>query len=224
MSQSGVYIAEVETSVVSLLSKGQSPEAVEALRRQVPIQREAFDSFVFQATQWARDDGAADSFSFACERLRAARQRDAAAIGQPVTLIPPSVSDHVDRIVSRWRRIPPIPGSLELPGEEAQLRDELYSSLGGDLGDGRAAAGWRVHSRMWSARISDGFVHPAVGAYLWHDNAGRYSQDRVVVGGPLIAALSAAGEMWGRWWREPQHRVAIEQEITAFASMLGWGP
>ena len=126
------------------------------------------------------------------------------------------------RPFSTWRRVPQAPGAIDLPDDEAQHRDDLYLTLGGDLGDGLAAAGRRLCSRMWSARIADGFVHPAVGAYLWNDNSGINGGVHAEVGGPLICALYAIGDMWGRWWREPQHRSDIEREITGYAQNLGW--
>lgn len=221
VNQSGIYIVEVEAKVIAGLSNQVAPGAAEALCRHTPIRRDTFDSFIFEATQWARDDGAANSFSFACEHLRAARNGDLAT-GEPVPLVPLAVTKHVEQTVARWRRVPQDPWAIDLPDDEAQHRDELYLSLGGDRGDGLAAAGRRLCSRMWSARIADGFVHPAVGAYLWNDNSGSHGAVHADVGGPLISALYAAGDMWGRWSREPRHRSAIECEITDSARKLGW--
>lgn len=201
-----------------------APDDAEALRRRTPIRRNRFDNFIYEATRWAVDDGAADSFSFACKHFNAAHQEDAAAVGEPVPLVPPTVTEHVNRIVSRWRPGQPVPGAIDLPAEEAQLRDELYLGLGGDLGDGLAAAGSRLCSRMWSARIADGFVHPAIGGLIWNGNAGSNGGDDVDGGGPLIAAIYAVGGMWGRWQREPENRLDIDREITDLAHTLGWKP
>lgn len=222
VNRSRIYIKEVEAKVVTMLSYQLAPDAAESLRRHTPTRRDSFDSFIFEATQWARDDGAANSFSFACEHLKAARHDGMADPRGSVPLVPLTVSEQVNHTVSRWRRVPQVPGAIDLAEEEAQHRDELYLSLGGDRGDGLAAAGRRLCSRMWSARIADGFVHPAVGAYLWNDNSGSYGDGHADVGGPLIAAVHAAGDMWGRWWREPQHRSAVEREITGCAHTLGW--
>lgn len=218
----GMHLLEVEGSVRVLFGRTGGPAVAEAMRRYVPIRRNQFDNFIYEATQWAVDGGASDSFSWACKHLQAVHRLDPTVIGDSVPLVPPTVSAHIDRIVSRWRPGEQAPWAIDLPQEEARLRDELYLSLGGDLGDGLAAAGRRLCSRMWSARIGDGFVHPAVGGYIWNGNAGSNAGDLAGVGGPLIAAIYAVGEMAGRWQSEPDNRPVIDREIVDLAHTLGW--
>lgn len=217
-----MYILDVEGTVLARFSNLVAPEDAEALRRRTPIRRDRFDNFIFEATRWAVDDGASDSFSWACKHVIAAHQEDAATVGGPVPGVPQTVTEHVDRIVSRWRPGQQVPGAIDLPDQEAQFRDELYLRLGGDLGDGPAAAGSRLCSRMWSARIADGFVHPAIGGLIWNGNAGSNGGDDVDAGGPLIAAIYAVGGMWGRWQAEPENRPDIDRAITNLAHTLGW--
>jgi hypothetical protein len=217
-----MYILEVEGSVLESFRRSGGLADAEALRRCVPIRRDQFDNFIFEATLWAMDEGAANSFSYACSRFQAAYRSDPTALGNPVPLIPPAVTEHVGRIVSRWQLGRQVRGAIDLPDEEARLRDELYLSLGGDLGDGLAAAGRRLCSRMWSARIGDGFVHPVVGGHIWNGHAGSYGGDDVDGGGPLVDAIYAVGGMWGRWQREPENRPVIDREIINLAHTLGW--
>ena len=218
-------IAEIENRVIARLSGQVVQGDAESMRRDVPDTRNAFDSFVFQATSWALDEGAANSFSYACNRLQEFAKADPLAI-RSVPKVPSTVAGQVGDIVSRWQPGPEMPGAIELPDAEARLRDELYFSLGGDLGDGVAAAGRRLVSRMWSGRIADGFVYAPVGACLWNGHAGiNGNGEDVYRGGQLIAAIYEAGEMFGRWRRaEPSQRFAIDLEIVELANRLGWRP
>lgn len=219
-----MYILEVEGRVLDRLSQLVDPADAEAMRRYAPIRRDRFDNFIYQATRWAMDDGAPDSFSYACSSLQAAYRSNPGAIGGPVPLVPPAVAEQVGSIASRWRRGERVPGEWALPADEAQLRDELFLSLGGDLGDGLAAAGRRLCSRMWSARIADGFVHPAIGGHIWNGNLSSDRSDLADAGDPLIAGLAAVGDMTARWQAEPENRSLLDREIADLAQTLGWKP
>lgn len=220
-----MYILEVEGRALERLSiLADYPTDAEVMRRRAPFRRDQFDDFIYQATRWALDDGAPDSFSWACSHFQAVHRSNPAAIGTPVPLVPAAVTEKVGSIVSQWRRGERVAGALALPEPEAQLRDELYLSLGGDLGDGPAAAGRRLYSRMWSARIGDGFVHPAIGGYIWSGNSAGDPRDLAEAGDPLVAALYAVGDMTARWQAEPDHRPLIEREIADLAHTLGWEP
>lgn len=215
-----MYILEVEGRVLERFV--DNPADAEVMRRRAPIRRDQFDNFIFEATRWALDDGAPDSFSWACSHFRTAHQSNPASIGSPVPLIPPAVTERVGSIVSRWRGHRYDAARDELPPDEVQLRDELYLALGGDNGDGPAAAGARLCSRMWSARIADGFVHPAVGGHIWNGNLASNHSDLAVTRDPLIAAVGAVGDMTTRWQAEPESRPLIDREIIDLAHMLGW--
>lgn len=217
-----MHILEVEEQVRERMLHLAGPADTYIMRRCAPSRRNQFDNFIFEATRWAADDGAPDSFSLACNHFQAAHRSNSAAIGEPVPLIPPAIAEHVGSIVSRWRRGQQAAGEWDLPDGEAQLRDELYLSLGTDLGDGLAAAGRRLCSRMWSARVGDGFVHPAIGGHIWNDNSGSDGGDLADAGGPLIAAIYAAGDMTTRWQAEPGNRPHIDREIIDLAHTLGW--
>lgn len=218
----GMYIGKVEGKVLEWFRRSGGLADVETLRRCGPVRRDQFDNFIFEATLWAMDEGAANSFSYACSGFKAAYRSDQTALGSPVPLVPPAVTEHVGRIVCRWQLGRQVAGAIDLPDEEARLRAELYLNLGGDLGDGLAAAGRRLCSRMWSARIGDGFVHPVVGGHIWNSNAGSYGGDDVGGGGPLIDAIYAVGDMTGRWQSEPDDRPVIDREIIDLAHTLGW--
>lgn len=213
---------EVEAKVCERLGRSISQAVPETMRKFVPIRRNQFDNFIYEATRWALDDGAPDSFSWACKHLRAAQWLDSTAGGDSAPFIPPTVAERITRIVSRWSPGEQAVGAIDLPLKQAVLRDELYLSLGGDLGDGVAAAGRRLSSRMWSARIGDGFVHPAVGGYIWNGNAGSNPGSCGEVDDPLIAAIYAVGDLAARWQSEPDHRPAIDREIVKLADDLGW--
>ena len=57
-----MYILEVEGKFLNQLLHLVDPADAEALRRYAPIRRDRFDNFIYQATRWAMDDGAPDSF------------------------------------------------------------------------------------------------------------------------------------------------------------------
>lgn len=212
----GVYILDVEGAVLQRFLYTVDPADADAMRRRAPVWRDAFDNFVFEATRWAVGEAHADSFSGACLRYRAA-----ASMGRPVPLVPLDVVEKVGSIVSRWQRRAPV-GIGELSEEEAQLRSELYSTVGGDHGDSPGSAGLRMYSQMWSARISDGFVHPAVGAHIWRINPATIWDDGAESRGPLIAALDIASALANRWEDEPDSRANIERQIMRHAHSLGW--
>ncbi|MEW2019564.1 hypothetical protein [Rhodococcus sp. NPDC076796] len=217
-----MHILEVEEQVQERLFHLAGSSDADTVPRCAPNRRNLFDNFIFEATRWAADDGAPDSFAWACAHFQAAHESDSAALGEPVPLVPPSITGHVGSIVSRWQRGQQVDGEWDLPVEEAQLRDELYLRLGTDLGDGLAAAGRRLCSRMWSARVGDGLVLPAVGGHIWNDNSGSDGGDVADVGGPFIAAIYAAGDLMARWRAEPKSRTRIEREIIDLAQTLGW--
>ncbi len=142
---------------------------------------------------------------------------------RPVPLVPPEIVDRVGDVVSRWRRADSASAdhsSGSLSAAETQLRDELYIKLGGDRGDGPRAAGLRLYSRLWAARIGDGFVHPAVGGRIWGSTpAAPRFPDSV---DPLIAALYTVAGMADRWEEEQADHPRIDREIIDLAHSLGW--
>lgn len=224
-----VYVLDVEGRVVESLLHTVDPVDADAMRRTAPVRRDQFDNFIFEATRWAVGEATPDSFAGACFRFRSAHKRNPASITRPVPLVPPATVETVARIVTRWQR-----GSAqdrggagaaygELSPGEARIRDELYLTVGGDHGDGVIAAGLRLYSRLWSARIGDGFTHPAVGGRIWSINsAGTIYSNLYPVGGPLIAALDNVHVLATRWEEEPNNRPQIDRDIIDSAHSLGW--
>ena len=224
-----VYVLDVEGRVVESLLHTVDPVDADAMRRTAPVRRDQFDNFIFEATRWAVGEATPDSFAGACLRFRSAHIRDPASITRPVPLVPPATVDAVADIVTRWQRDEPrgrggagaVSGEMS-PGE-ARLRDELYLTVGGDHGDGVVAAGLRLYSRLWSARIGDGFAHPAVGGRIWSINsAGTIYSDLYPDGGPLIAALENANVLATRWEEQPSNRPQLDRDVIELAHSLGW--
>ncbi|WP_152538086.1 hypothetical protein [Williamsia sp. D3] len=105
---------------------------------------------------------------------------------RPPELIPPATATAVCDILAQYRteRQPGEPmytGSHRLTVHNQQLAEQLMATLGGGLDDGIHIAGKRTFSRMISARISDGFIHPALGARLWAEYPS--GQSHLITGG-----------------------------------------
>lgn len=223
-----MYLLDVEGRVVERLLYIVDAVDADSMRRSAPVRRDQFDNFIFEATRWAVGEALPESFSGACSRFRAVHRLDPASIVRPVPLVPPPTVDTVGNIVATWRRdglgdragADPLSGDLS--AGETELRDELYLRVGGDRGDGPVAAGLRLFSRLWAARIGDGFVHPAVGARIWAVNSAAVYADIYPSGGPLIAALDTANALATRWEEEPDNRPLIDREIVELAHSLGW--
>lgn len=223
-----VYILDVEGRVVESLLHIVDPADADAMRRTAPVRRDQFDNFIFEATLWAVGEATPDSFSGACLRFRSAHRRNPASIARPVPLVPPATVEAVADIVTRWQRGDAHDGdgagaaSGELSPSEARLRDELYLTVGGDHGDGVISAGLRLYSRLWSARIGDGFDHPAVGGRIWSTNPATTYHHLYQTGGPLITALDTVSELATRWEDQPNNRPQLDRDIIELAHSLGW--
>lgn len=218
-------IRGIEDRVLERFLYRVDPADADGMRRYPPLRRDQFDALLFDATRWVVGEASQQSFGGACRRYQAANRFDQAELRRPVPLVPPSVTASVAQFVSQWRS--PEAGEPRVSGEritkrEANLRDQLYLDLGGDRDDGPGAAGLRVHSQMWSARIGDGFVHPAVGAHVWSDIPASSAQELEQTGGPHIAAIAAAGALARQWQNEPADRPSIERHIMDLAHTLGW--
>lgn len=219
-------IRGVEDRVLERFLYGVDAADADGMRRFPPLRRDQFDAFVFDATRWVVGEAHVQSFAGACLRYQASNQHNGlSATRRPVPLIPLSVTDAVAELVSLWRS--PESGEPRLDGElftvrEADLRDALYLAIGGDSGDGPVAAGLRVYSRLWSARIGDGFVHPAVGAHIWGDIPASRAEELQHTGGPHLVGIGTARALSGRWQDELNDRPTIEREIMGLAHTLGW--
>ncbi|MFX1760461.1 hypothetical protein [Rhodococcus sp. As11] len=217
-----VQLVNVEGRVLEgFLYRGLALAEADSMRRMPPVHRDLFDDFLYNATIVAVGEGDWARFPIACMGYLSAIGGD---LHRPPPLIPPDVVATVADILSRFRQGKPkdplVAGLGRITEPQYQLAQRLFYELGGDLGDGLYAAGLRVYSKMMSARISDGFVHPAVGGHMWSDvpagpphlpDSGR---DVTIL--DTIAALSKA------WRTSPADRPAIERSIVDHAHTLGW--
>ncbi|ORM38157.1 hypothetical protein BFL43_00990 [Williamsia sp. 1135] len=205
-----------------LLRAGVVPWEADSLRRFPPIHRDLFDNFLFSATRFAVGEGDWSTFPHACRRYLSATSGE---LQRPPPLIPPAVADTVAEVLSRFRQretgekfVAGIAGRVT--AHEQQLAEQLFFALGDDRGDGLSAAGLRVYSKMMSARISDGFVHPAVGAHIWGDVPA--GPPHLPSGGPHIRILRTIEALSRQWVTSPADRPKIERMIIDRAHTLGW--
>jgi hypothetical protein len=143
----------------------------------------------------------------------------------PPELIPPSTATVVADILAQYRteRQPGEPmynGSRRLSVHNQQLAEQLMAALGGGLDDGIHIAGKRTFSRMISARISDGFIHPALGARLWAEYPS--GQSHPITGGRHVTVMRTMGALSEAWASSPAERPKIERMILARAHTRGW--
>lgn len=194
---------------------------VDGMRRLVPFRRDAFDRFVYRATQFAIGEGTWDPF--VGEAQRYLRILDG-CLSEVPPLIPPDVAGVVSGILSRFRRKVPgeplLEGHQEATGFHHVLGEELMFALGGDHGDGVSAAGTRTFSKMMSARIGDGFVHPVVGGHLWSDLPAAPPPGPA--GGRHMTVLPQVGAFVARWRTTAADRPRCERLILDRAHARGW--
>jgi hypothetical protein len=205
-----------------LFRAGVAPWEADSLRRLPPIHRDLFDNFLFSATRVAVGEGDWSTFPHACRRYLAAISGE---VRRSPPLIPPAVASAVAEVLSRFRRREPgeefVAGVAgRVTAHERQLAGQLFYALGGDRGDGVSAAGLRVYSKMMSARISDGFVHPAVGGHIWGDVPA--GPPHLASGGPHITVLRTIEALSRQWETSPADRVTVERMILDRAHTLGW--
>ena len=93
-------------------------------------------------------------------------------------------------------------------------------ALGGDHDDGVHAAGTRAYSKMMSARIGDGFVHPVVGSHFWSDVYAAESRHPTM--GPHVTVLPTIAAAVERWHASPADRPRCERIICDRAHSRGW--
>ncbi|MFI6432897.1 hypothetical protein [Rhodococcus oryzae] len=217
-----VLLLDVEGRVLEgFLYGGLTLAEADSVRRTPPVHRDLFDDFLYNATIVAVGEGDWARFPIACRGYLSAIGGD---LHRPPPLMPPDVAASVADILSQFRQRKPgdplVAGLGRITEHQYQLAHRLFYELGGDLGDGIHVAGLRVYSKMMSARIGDGFVHPAVGGRMWGDvpagpphlpDSGR---DVTIL--DTIEALSAA------WRTSPADRPAIERTIVDHAHTLGW--
>ncbi|MBJ8346968.1 hypothetical protein [Antrihabitans sp. YC2-6] len=218
-----MLLLDVENRVLThFLGHGPTPTAADSLRRQPPLHRDLFDNFLYTATTIAVGEGTWAMFPTACANYLSAVDGD---LQRPPPLIPPAIASTVAEILTQFQRAQPGDTTVDGLGSrithhQHNLALRLFYELGGDRGDGPAAAGLRVHSKTMAARISDGFLHPALGGHMWSDvPAGpphRPDGGRDITILRTIAALSYA------WRTTPADRPTIERRILDRAHTLGW--
>lgn len=216
-------LLSVEDAVLEglLFRAGVSPWEADSMRRLPPLHRDVFDNFVFSATRVAVGESEWSNFPRACSRYVAAVGGD---VHRRPPLIPPDVVETVAQVLSpfqpRQSDEKPAEDLGKPTGKQQELGEQLFYALGGDLGDGWAAAGLRVYSKMLSARISDGFVHPAVGARIWSDvPAGPPHRAE---SGRLVTILDTIEALYDTWMKSPAERPTVERLIIDRAHTFGW--
>lgn len=194
---------------------------VDGMRRLVPFRRDAFDHFVYRATRFAVGEGTWDTFVLGSQRYLKIVD---GCLDEVPPLIPPDVAEIVATTLSRFRRRDPgepvLDGHQETTEFHEFLGEELMFALGGDHGDGVSAAGTRTYSKMMSARIGDGFVHPAVGGHLWSDIPAAPLPGPA--GGGHMTVLPQVGALVAQWRTNPADRPRCERLILDRAHARGW--
>ena len=221
-----MHLRNIEASYLdSLIRDGDlSPLEADSLRRLTPTHRDAFDSLLFTTTRVAFDEGHWEQFCYAVSSYTTVIRGPGV---RPPELIPPATAAVVADILAQYRteREPGEPmynGSRRLTVHAQQLAQQLMATLGGGLDDGIHLAGKRTFSRMISARISDGFVHPALGARLWAEYPS--GQSRPIAGGRHISVMRTMGALSEAWSSSPAERPKTERMILDRAHTRGWSP
>ncbi|UNN02023.1 hypothetical protein [Rhodococcus opacus] len=203
------------------LTEGLTFGEADGWRRFAPVHRDLFDNFLLIATTPAVGEGTWAKFSIACTMYLSAVGGD---LQRPPPLIPPEVASTVAEVLSQFRQKQPgekfVEGLGRITEHQYQLAEQLFYGLGGDLRDGLWAAGLRVYSKMMSARISDGFVHPALGGHLWHDVPA--GPPHLPDSGRDITILDTIESLSQRWRTSRTERPCIERTILEHAHTLGW--
>lgn len=196
---------------------------VDLLRRTVPTARDVFDQFLFHATAYAVYEGTWDMFVGASRRFLNITGRRPGVFLPP--LIPPDVAEAVADIMSRFPcqqpGVPIIDGHQMTTPDQRRIGDELMLTLGGDHGDGVHAAGTRAYTKMMSARIGDGFVHPVVGGRVWS----RILDARIPTpdAGPPLTGLPSIAHAVDEWLAASAvDRSKWERHIIDHAHSHGW--
>lgn len=220
-----VGLVDIEFRVLDglVMRGGLTVWQADGLRRRSPFHRDAFDSFIHRATCFAFDEGSWDTFAYgATTYLALTREsRDLTP-----ALIPPEVHAAVDTALGQWAEIDDEPArtrSYRLPERRQHLAHDLLITLGGEPGDPTerriavSHAAHRAFSRMMSARISDGFVHPVIGAHIWSGNPADTTS--LPGKGPGPAALRTLVEQWRT---APDDRPHVERRLLDHARTVGW--
>jgi hypothetical protein len=219
-----VHLRNIEASYLdSLIRDGDlSPFEADSLRRLTPTHRDAFDSLLFTTTRVAFGEGDWEQFCYAVSSYTTVIRGPEV---RPPELIPPATAAVVADLIAHYRteRKPGEPmynGSHRLTVHNQQLAEQLMATLGGGLDDGMHLAGKRTFSRMISARISDGFIHPALGARLWAEYPSE--QGHPIVGGRHISVMRTMGALSEAWASSHAERPKIERMILDRAHTRGW--
>ncbi|MDJ0360644.1 hypothetical protein [Rhodococcus sp. H29-C3] len=217
-----MWLQEVEGRVLEqFIYDGVSLADANAMRRLPPVHRDLFDNFVFAATAVAVGESDWSRFPIACLGYVSAVHGDLTLVPP---LIPPDTADVVADVLSRFTPFESgderVADGSRINEGQYRLAEELFTRLGGDGGDGARAAGARAHSRMMSARIADGFVHPVIGSHIWSDVP---AAPRAHPGsGPEVTVLELVQQLLARWRLFPAERAGVERDILAEARSIGW--
>lgn len=216
-----MWLQRVEAHILEqYVREGVSLTVADSMRRLPPVHRDYFDDFVFTATAVAVGESGWDRFSIACMQYLSLAGNELAAVPP---LIPRAVAEVVADVLSRFERFrvgdDRVDG-VRVNATQIGLGEELFAGLGGDRGDGPLAAGARAHGRMMSARIADGFVHPAIGAHLWSDTTAAPAPTPASAQETMV--LERVRDLVVTWRARPDRRPDLEREIVTTAQKFGW--
>lgn len=217
-----MWFQDVEgRTLEQFVDDGVSLADADAMRRLPPFHRDLFDDFVFTSTAVALGESDWSRFPIACMAYLSAVRGDLTLVPP---LIPPDTAAVVAGVLSRFTRFSSgdtrVADGSRINEEQYRLAEELFFRLGADRGDGVHAAGARAHSRMMSARIADGFVHPAIGAHLWSDVPAAPKAHPN--SGPEIPVLESVQQLVATWRALPAERAGAERDILTAAGSVGW--
>lgn len=219
-----MQIREIEGRVLeSRVREGKiNMVTADGLQRVAPVGRDAFDDLLLSATRFAFDEGSWDTFHYGVTAYRNLTRHSSCF----PALVPRKVFNTVTQALESYseRRHsdePLAPGCLALSEQNYSVGQKMVHLLGGeDQSDGVRDAGRRTFSHMMAARISDGFVHPAVGGHLW----GQYLsiQTGPISGGPHVEVMRDIGRLSELWVSAAEERPETERAILAHAHNHRW--
>lgn len=200
-----------------------SPDEADAIRRSAGVGRDAFDDLLLRMTAYPLGEGRWDtvtSYFYGYSQY----------IASPLWQHPPLIPAEVVRVITSSAAEYAATFSFHPPGGRENRRKErdamlagIIRELAGPAGIGGTLydAGIAVYGHVIASRISDGLVHPAVGANVWsvvttHGSTGT---------GPAYKAAEDVAELVRAWeaTEDRQERRSIEFAIAHTAQQCTWG-
>lgn len=192
-------------------------DAADSFRRFTPASRELFDEFLDRLIAYPVGDGTWDMVS----SYFVSYSHRLFPPAQPPALIPDRVVHVLKSFAQQYRGRRAgefvIDGHSLTVGHQCHVLERLVFQLGGC--DELLRAGLNLHSKLASARIRDGFVHPGIGVQTWAEVA-SFTPDSWE--GPEIEAIHEAAKLAERWVEDSQRRDQWELAIQSLALTVSW--